>query len=175
MDIAVAILQLKTIPQKFSTFDLTNFEILLIDERISCPPTGGGFVPEPSTAGAVNEPNRSEIVDKINNNSYKSMVNLPRTRITFDQEPAEIAADLALRTLNNFGGKNADVGRFRRAVPVALWKSEPSSPSHSCDHSMAGFSAALFCASVLPKGRFIFLLWLVKDPILSYSSTACSQ
>lgn len=178
MDITVAILQMKTIPQTFKHFDPTNFEILLVDEKLSLPIiNGGGFVPEPSSNNnsiIINNKNdnlsdssrnsrnfsvaQEELEEKVitnnNNNNCKIVTHLPRTRITFDQEPSEIAANLATKLLNVFGKGFAQ--RFRRAVPVALWKSEPSSPSHSShDYSMAGFSAALFCAPIIPKGNLI--------------------
>lgn len=108
--------------------------------------------------------NRTPIPD----GPVKLMKHLPRKGISFDQEPNEIASVFACKLLTKSLSSDSDNGKlFRRAVPVALWKSEPSSPysavlplegqSGSATQLVpSGLSAALFCVPILEKGNGCF-------------------
>ena len=101
MDISVAVIQPKqhysNEKLKLLNYDPANFE-LLIAEQLQ-PRTVGEFVPEPSVSqdprssplgqsGTSNRPASLAIIDK---GSVKSCQNLPRCRMSFDQEPSEVA------------------------------------------------------------------------------------
>lgn len=83
----------------------------------------------------------------MNNINTKFIEQLPKSKMSFDQEPSEVAIRLASRLLRT------NPSKCRRALSVSLWHSEPSTPSHSGEQSFAGFNVALFCVPVLLKGK----------------------
>lgn len=65
---------------------------------------------------------------------------LPSCRISYDQDPSEMAVRLASRVLS------LEPTSCPRAVPVSLWPSEPTTPiSQTGEICYGGSSVALFC------------------------------
>ncbi len=155
MDISIAVILPKFHaengpPKLFKDYNPADYEILIDDVLRT---RTSDFIPDPtadpgtSPLGHSRGPNTSDrrpISVVGSEKGGRNFQQLPRCRMSFDQEPSEVALGY-LRRL----ARPSHI-RCRRAVRVALWQSEPSTPSHSV---VGRCSSALFCIPLLEKGK----------------------